>query len=118
MLSHLKGKSFHYPSYLFFAVLCRTVSLVSNSVDAAREIWFRFLPGFKSNTMLSGTGKCQKLLKMLVCNVLYSRFQIGSRYLAQWRGMYWTSSCFRISAGLAVIFTPPLSVQANARMVT
>jgi len=127
MLSHLKEKSFHYPSYLFFAVLCRTLSLVSNSEDFAREIWFRFLPGFKSNTTLSETGKCQKVIKMFVY-VWYSRFQTRNRYFArirlalcwctQWRRMYWTSSCFRISAGLAVTLTLPLSVQANARIVT
>ena len=79
-LSHIKGKSFHYPSYLFFAVLCIAVSLVSNSKDYAREIWFRFFLGLKTNTRLSGTGKCQKLIKMLVYSVLYSRFQIQNRY--------------------------------------
>jgi hypothetical protein len=68
------------------------------------------------------------LIKMLVYNVLYSRFQMRNGYLArirlalcwctQWREMCWTSSCFRISAGLAVILTPARSVQANARIVT
>ena len=45
MLSHLKGKSFHYPSYLFFAVSCRIVLLVSNSKANVERFSSAFFQG-------------------------------------------------------------------------